>query len=122
MLVDDFKVQKKHVNIYEPVQFYSADFKAPVELVINRISKNRAEVQGRRSGSESQSGPNRKLLQNSGFQAPDLVAARLSTTFRDRLWIKHTASRVSNHSSSAWQCYVAHFSSISRHARPTVGR
>jgi len=40
MLVDDFKVQKKHVNIYEPVQFYSADSKAPVELVINRIAKN----------------------------------------------------------------------------------
>jgi len=40
MLVDDFKVQKKHVNIYEPVQFYSADSKVPVELVINSITKN----------------------------------------------------------------------------------
>jgi hypothetical protein len=40
MLVDDFAVSKKHVNIYEPVVFYSADRKLPVELVINSISKN----------------------------------------------------------------------------------
>jgi hypothetical protein len=40
MMVDDFKVSKKHVNIYEPVVFYSADSKIPVELVINSISKN----------------------------------------------------------------------------------
>jgi hypothetical protein len=41
MMVDDFKVSKKHVNIYEPVVFYSADSKIPVELVINSITKNR---------------------------------------------------------------------------------
>jgi hypothetical protein len=40
MMVDDFKVSKKHVNIYEPVVFYSADSKMPVELVINSITKN----------------------------------------------------------------------------------
>jgi transcriptional regulator with PAS, ATPase and Fis domain len=40
MLVDDLKVSKKHVNIYEPVFFYSGDHKLPVELVINSISKN----------------------------------------------------------------------------------
>jgi hypothetical protein len=40
MLVDDFKVSKKHVNIYEPVVFYAGDRKMPVELVINNISKN----------------------------------------------------------------------------------
>jgi hypothetical protein len=40
LLVEDFKVSKKHVNIYEPVTFYSADRKVPVELVINSISKN----------------------------------------------------------------------------------
>jgi uncharacterized coiled-coil protein SlyX len=40
LLVDDFKVSKKHVNIYEPVVFYSADRKVPVELVINSIGKN----------------------------------------------------------------------------------
>jgi hypothetical protein len=40
LLVDDFKVSKKHVNIYEPVVSYSGDRKMPLELVINSISKN----------------------------------------------------------------------------------
>ena len=40
LLVDDFKVSKKHVNIYEPVVSYAGDNKMPVELVINSISKN----------------------------------------------------------------------------------
>lgn len=40
MTVDDFKVSKKHVNICEPVMFYSKDSKRPIEVVINAISKN----------------------------------------------------------------------------------
>ena len=40
MMVEDFKLSKKHVNIYEPVIFYSADSKRPMEVVINAISKN----------------------------------------------------------------------------------
>lgn len=40
MLIDDLKVSKKHVNIYEPVFFYPADSKMPIELVINKISKD----------------------------------------------------------------------------------
>jgi hypothetical protein len=40
LLVDDYKLTKKHVNIYEPVVFYAGDSKQPVELVINSISKN----------------------------------------------------------------------------------
>jgi hypothetical protein len=40
LLVDDFKLSKKHVNVYEPVVFYSGDRRLPVELVINGISKN----------------------------------------------------------------------------------
>ncbi len=40
LLVDDFNLSKKHVNIYEPVIFYAGDNKQPVELVINNISKN----------------------------------------------------------------------------------
>jgi hypothetical protein len=40
LMIDDFKVSKKHVNIYEPVVSYSGDRKMPVELVINSISKN----------------------------------------------------------------------------------
>jgi hypothetical protein len=40
MMVDDFKVSKKHVNVFEPVVFYAAGNGQPVELVINKIDKN----------------------------------------------------------------------------------
>jgi hypothetical protein len=40
LIVDDVTLQKKHVNLYEPAVFYSADSDHPVELVINRISKD----------------------------------------------------------------------------------
>jgi len=40
MMVDDFKVSKKHVNVFEPVIFYASENGQPVELVINKIDKN----------------------------------------------------------------------------------
>jgi hypothetical protein len=40
LLVDDSKLSKKHVNVYEPVVFYPAHDKVPVELVINSVTKN----------------------------------------------------------------------------------
>jgi hypothetical protein len=40
LMVDDFKVSKKHVNVFEPVVFYTPESQSPVELVINSISKN----------------------------------------------------------------------------------
>lgn len=40
LLVDDSKLSKKHVNVYEPVVFYPADDKVPVELVLNSVTKN----------------------------------------------------------------------------------
>ena len=40
LMVDDFKLSKKHVNIFEPVMFYNADNGRPVELVINSVSRN----------------------------------------------------------------------------------
>jgi len=40
LMVDDFKLSQKHVNLYQPVMFYSADGKQPAELVINNISSN----------------------------------------------------------------------------------
>ncbi len=38
--VNDASLTKKHVNLLEPAVFYAADSDMPVELVINRISKN----------------------------------------------------------------------------------
>ena len=40
LLVDDKNLSKKHVNLYEPVVFYTDRAGQPVELVINQISKN----------------------------------------------------------------------------------
>ncbi len=40
LMVDDAKVTKKHVNVFEPVMFYAGDSGQPVELVINSITKN----------------------------------------------------------------------------------
>jgi hypothetical protein len=40
LLVDDRKLSKKHLNLYEPVIFYPTDERQPVELVINSITKN----------------------------------------------------------------------------------
>jgi hypothetical protein len=41
LMVDDFKLSQKHVNLFQPVIFYAADSKQPVELVINSIGKDR---------------------------------------------------------------------------------
>lgn len=40
LVVDDKQLTKKHVDLYEPVMFYPADSKQPIELVINQIDKN----------------------------------------------------------------------------------
>jgi hypothetical protein len=40
LMVDDFKLSKKHVNVFEPVVFYTPETQLPVELVVNSISKN----------------------------------------------------------------------------------
>ncbi len=42
MLVDDRRLSKKHVNLYEPVLFYPSGYQQPLELVINRIDPKRA--------------------------------------------------------------------------------
>ncbi len=42
MVVDDRQLNKKHVNLYEPVLIYPADSHRPLEVVINRITKDGA--------------------------------------------------------------------------------
>ncbi len=41
LIVDDAKLQQKHVNLYQPVIFYAAEGQRPIELVINGVQKNR---------------------------------------------------------------------------------
>lgn len=40
LLVDDRDLSQKHVNLYQPLMFYTPDSPQPVELVINKISKD----------------------------------------------------------------------------------
>ena len=40
LVVDDRDMSQKHVNLYQPVQFYVPDNPKPVEVVINQITKN----------------------------------------------------------------------------------
>jgi len=40
LLVDDAQLTKKHVNVFEPVMFYTSESKQPVELVINQVGKD----------------------------------------------------------------------------------
>jgi hypothetical protein len=40
MMVDDQQLDKKHVNLYEPIWISLGDHPQPVELVINRIDKD----------------------------------------------------------------------------------
>jgi hypothetical protein len=40
LMVDDRNLSQKHVNLYQPVQFYTPDSPQPIEVVINSISKD----------------------------------------------------------------------------------
>lgn len=40
LMVEDAKLQQKHVNLYQPVLFYPPDSPTPMELVINTVNKN----------------------------------------------------------------------------------
>lgn len=41
LMVDDAQLDKKHVNLFEPVTFLNTDSGQPVQLVINKIDKDR---------------------------------------------------------------------------------
>lgn len=43
MIVEDSEINKKHVNLYEPVWITLSDRAQPVELVVNRVGKNEVE-------------------------------------------------------------------------------
>jgi hypothetical protein len=40
LMVDDREVSKKHLNLYEPAQFYADSAEQPMQVVINSITKN----------------------------------------------------------------------------------
>jgi len=40
LIVDDRNLQQKHINLFQPVMFYTPDSQQPVEVVINDITKD----------------------------------------------------------------------------------
>lgn len=40
LLVDDASLTQKHVNLLQPAIFYAADSEQPIEVVINKVTKN----------------------------------------------------------------------------------
>lgn len=40
LMVDDRNLSQKHVNLYQPVMFYTPDSPQPVEIVINQVDKD----------------------------------------------------------------------------------
>ena len=43
LVVDDRQLEKKRVNLYEPLMFTLADHPQPVEVVVNQINKNQVK-------------------------------------------------------------------------------
>jgi hypothetical protein len=64
LLVDDRQLEKKHVNLYEPLMFTLSDRPHPVELVVNQINKN--QVKG--------------YVSEPRYKKSELAAASLGTT------------------------------------------
>lgn len=70
MTVGDQRLEKKHVNLFEPVWITSPDQSQPVQLVVNQITKN--EIKGYVSEPKYGSGPSSRTVASStgGQPAP----------------------------------------------------
>lgn len=43
LVVDDRELNKKHVNLYEPLLIYPADSHQPLEIVVNKVTKDKVD-------------------------------------------------------------------------------
>jgi hypothetical protein len=66
LVVGDFRLIKKHVNLYEPLIFETPRSPQPLELVVNRIDKNR--VHGYVSVPKAATGKIAHLAHNPGSE------------------------------------------------------
>lgn len=74
MMVDDNALNKKHVNLYEPVWITLSDRPQPVQLVVNHVGKNEIEgyvIQPKYKKSD--------LAANSGWPASQTPQTQLAT-------------------------------------------
>lgn len=73
LMVDDNALSKKHVSLYEPVQFFPSDYAQPLQIVIYQIDKNRARgyvSAPKYRQSELQQSSNTSANPTSGASAP----------------------------------------------------
>jgi hypothetical protein len=83
LMVDDRNLSQKHVNLYQPVMFYTPDTPQPVEVVINSISNDhihgyvsaskyrKSELASMSNAPENASqSPNQELTNSSGQPVP----------------------------------------------------
>lgn len=82
MMVDDVKLSQKHVNLMQPVMFYATDNGAPVELVVNSISKNHikgyvSEPKYKRNELAAMANANSATANGAASQAPAPARQRL---------------------------------------------
>ncbi len=79
LLVDDRSLTQKHVNLLQPTIFYAADSEAPVEIVINSVTKDHihgyvSAPKYRRSELASSQAQSTTTVDNNGNGAPALKA------------------------------------------------
>lgn len=88
LIVDDRNLSQKHVNLYQPVMFYTPDSPQPVEVVINNIDKD--HIRGyisapkfRQSELASMSAAN--AANPTGAQNPDAGTVNVAAPARQKL-------------------------------------
>jgi hypothetical protein len=72
LLIDDYQLTKKHVNLYEPVRFMTAKGQQATELVVNQIDKN--HVHGYVSVPKSLTPRTAEITPSSSMQDSDVSA------------------------------------------------
>src|SRR5579883_3513132 len=72
LLIDDYQLTKKHVNLYEPVRFMTAKGQQATELVVNQIDKN--HVHGYVSVPKSLTPRTAEITPSSSMQDSDISA------------------------------------------------
>ena len=97
LMVDDRNLSQKHVNLYQPVMFYTPDSPQPVEVVINDISKD--HIHGYASASKySQS--ELTSMSNAGGNARPGLQLRERRTPTNNLHLEGSSHRPSSHIAS----------------------
>jgi len=85
LIVDDRNLSQKHINLYQPVMFYTPDSPQPVEVVINNISKD--HVHGYVSAPKYRQSELATMAgtQSNGAQAADQNSATSQAPARQKL-------------------------------------